>query len=178
MNLITIQDKTFKLYISEKNIQEKVKYIAYQINSIIQEPEIIALVVLNGAFIFASDLLKILKQDIEVAFVKLQSYKDMHSTGKVDVIIDIPQNITNKHILIIEDIIDTGLTMQTLKKMIMDKNPASLRICSFLVKPEVFKNKFLVDFVGYEIPNKFVVGYGLDYNQKGRHYPHIYEYIQ
>jgi hypoxanthine phosphoribosyltransferase len=133
------------------------------------------LAVLNGAFIFAGDLIRLLKVDAEVSFVKLKSYRGTVSTGEVQTLIGLMHELKDREVLIVEDIIDTGRTMSKLLEMVWEQSPTSVKVCTLLVKPDVFKNKYRLDYVGFSIPDKFVVGYGLDYDELGRQLPDIYK---
>jgi len=170
-----VGDKEFEVFIDKSRIEQRLTELGAQINADYRGKNMVILAVLNGAFIFAGDLLRKLTGEPEISFVKLKSYTSMGSSGKVQTLIGLMHELAGKDILIVEDIVDTGLTMSELKKMIWEQNPASVRICTLLVKEDVFQNKYPLDYVGFSIPNKFVVGYGLDYDEKGRHLPDIYQ---
>lgn len=172
---MTVNDKEFHVLIENASIAERISSLAKQINTDYAGKDLVALVVLNGAFIFASDLIRKFTLEPEVSFVKLKSYHGTSSSGRVQTLIGLMHDLKNKDVLIVEDIVDTGLTMKELVKMVEEQRPASVRICTLLVKEDVFRNKYPLDYVGFSIPNKFVVGYGLDYDEKGRHLPDIYQ---
>ncbi len=172
---MTVNDKEFQILIDSARIAHRVDALADEINRDYRGKQLVALVVLNGAFIFAGDLIRKLNAEPEVSFVKLKSYKGTSSSGRVQTLIGLMHDLKNKDVLIVEDIVDTGLTMKELVNMVEEQLPASVRICTLLVKEDVFKNKYPLDYVGFSIPNKFVVGYGLDYDEKGRHLPDIYQ---
>ena len=137
--------------------------------------EVVFIAVLNGAFMFASDLMKRIALPSEITFVKVSSYQGMNSTGRVDEVIGLTTSIKDKHVVLIEDIVDTGITMNKLFTLLSVEHPASLKIATLLYKPEAFQGKHAPDYVGFSIPNSFVVGYGLDYNEHGRNTEHIYQ---
>ena len=169
---------TLKKIISEDRIQKRVKELASELSKKFSKEIPIFIGVLNGSFIFMADLLRYLKIGCEMDFIKLSSYKDKGSTGTVRLLKDISAEITDRHVVIIEDIIDSGLTIEFLKKRIQGASPRSVTITTLLFKPDVSKLNFPIDLIGFEIPPHFVVGYGLDYNQKLRHLPAIYRLEQ
>ena len=175
MNSITLHDKTFQQYISKEEISNIVSDIAKKINaSNIEKPLFIA--VMNGAFLFAADIMReIILQDAEISFIKLASYEGTESTGDVKELIGLSDNISRRNIIILEDIIDTGNTLEKIVSMLEDKNIQSLKIATLLFKPKAYKKEIHIDYIGKEIPNDFVVGYGLDYDEIGRNLPHIYK---
>ncbi|MGK7395027.1 MAG: hypoxanthine phosphoribosyltransferase [Candidatus Cyclobacteriaceae bacterium M3_2C_046] len=173
-----IKDKEFVLFMKKEEIQLKVLELAQQIKRDYAEKNPIFLAVLNGAFIFAADLIRNLGIPSEISFVKLASYKSMSTTGKIRELIGLDENLKGRHILVVEDIVDTGYTLSHLIQQIRQQEPASVNIASLLFKPEVFKkNKFNIPlkYVAQEIPDKFVVGYGLDFDGQGRHLKDIYQ---
>ena len=169
---------TLKKIISEDRIQKRVKELARELSKKFSKEIPIFIGVLNGSFIFMADLLRYLKISCEMDFIKLSSYKDKGSTGTVRLLKDISAEITDRHVIIIEDIIDSGLTIEFLKKRLQGASPRSVTITTLLFKPDVSKLNFPIDLIGFEIPPHFVVGYGLDYNQKLRHLPAIYRLEQ
>ena len=175
MKDIKLHDKTFEIYIPETEIAKIVLNIADQINnSGIEKPLFIA--VLNGSFLFAADVIrKITIPNSEISFVKLASYEGTESTGKVNELIGLNQDLKGRNVIILEDIIDTGNTLTTLTQMIEKKENSSLKIATLLYKPEAYTKEISIDYIGKSIPNKFVVGYGLDYDEIGRNLPHIYK---
>lgn len=171
---VTINGKTFKKSISQQEILEQVRRVADEINRDMLDEEPIFLCVLNGAFMFASDLMKYVTVPSEISFVKLSSYSGTESTGQVRQLIGLSDDLKGRTVVIVEDIIDTGLTMLRLLDMIREYEPKQVRICSLLVKPQKLKVDLHVDYLAMEIPNDFIVGYGLDYDGKGRNLPCIY----
>jgi len=160
--------------ISDEDIQKRVNEIAINLSKKFKEEVPILIGILNGSFIFMADLIRALDIDCEMDFIKLASYKGSHSTGTVRLLKDISAEITGRHVVIVEDIIDSGLTIKFIKDRLQDAAPASLMIVTLLLKPDVANLDFPIDIVGFEIAPDFVVGYGLDYDQKMRHLPAIY----
>lgn len=175
MKEIILHNKTFEIFISDKEIEKIVDDIASKINATgIKNPLFIA--VLNGSFLFASDVMrKITLSNSEISFIKLSSYEGMQTTGKVEEIIGLIQNVKERNIIILEDIVDTGNTLEKIVELFNEKGVQSLNIATFLYKPEAYTKEIIIDFIGKKIPNKFVVGYGLDYEEIGRNLPHIYK---
>ena len=171
-----VKDKTFKLYIPEEAIKEAVLRVAQQINTDYRGKKVIFLGVLNGAFMFASDLLKEIDLTCEISFVKLSSYKGTTtSTGEVHELVGLTTDIKDKHVIILEDIVDSGLTLDKLYSMIVLHSTKSVEVATLLYKPEAFKGKTPPKYIGIEIENKFIVGYGLDYQEEGRNTKAIYQ---
>jgi len=160
--------------ISEQDIQSRIKEIAFALSTKFNDEIPILIGVLNGSFIFLSDLMRKMTIDCEMDFIKLSSYAGKESVGTVTLLKDISANITGRHVIIVEDIIDSGLTINFLRDRLQGARPKSVTIVTLLLKPEIANLDFKVDYVGFEIPPEFVVGYGLDYNQKLRHLPEIY----
>jgi hypoxanthine phosphoribosyltransferase len=160
--------------ISDEDIQKRVNEIAIDLSKKFKDKVPILIGILNGSFIFMADLIRALDIDCEMDFIKLASYKGSHSTGTVRLLKDISAEITGRHVVIVEDIIDSGLTIKFIKDRLQDAAPASLMIVTLLLKPDVANLDFPIDIVGFEIAPDFVVGYGLDYDQKMRHLPAIY----
>jgi hypoxanthine phosphoribosyltransferase len=178
MTTLRIHDKNFKSYISEEEIRQKVKELASNMNRDYQGKKPIFIAVLNGAFIFAADLFKSLTIDAEISFIKLASYKGMKSSGRVLTAIGLDIELFNRHVVILEDIVDTGKTLHEFLPQLWHQQPASLKIVALLHKPEARVFPVNVDYVGFEIPDKFVVGYGLDYNGLGRNTAAIYQLFE
>ena len=172
---IQLIDKTFVPYLREDQLLKRIGEIAGQIRSDYGSENVLFLSVLNGAFMFTSDLMKCLDGDVELSFIKLSSYDGVESTGKVYELIGLNQNVQGKHIVVIEDIVDTGLTVERVSNMLKLQNPLSVEVCTLLYKPESFQGDEAPKYYGFEIPNKFVVGYGLDYNELGRNFKEIYQ---
>ena len=161
--------------ISESDISARIKEMGFDISSFYKNESIIVIIVLNGAVIFASDLIRALNIDCKLDSVKVSSYSGISSSGKIEFEKDLDLDINGKNILIVEDIIDTGNTISFLKKHIKMKNPKSIKIASLLMKPQSLDLPFDIDWVGFEISSEFVVGYGLDYNQELRNLNAIYK---
>lgn len=178
MRRIKIQDKEFKIFIPYANIKRAVDNIALQINNEFIDKEVLFIVVLNGAFMFSAELLKSIKVTSRVSFVKLSSYAGDTTTGNVKEIIGLNEDIKDKNIVIIEDIVDTGHTIESLVKQLKNQKPASLKVATLLFKPQSYLKNMKIDYVGLEIVNEFVIGFGLDYNGYGRNYENIYALIE
>ena len=177
MNTIHIKDKTFVSFITEDKILNEVSRVANEINRDLAGKEPLFLSVLNGSFMFASDLMKRITIPCEISFVKLASYAGTSTTGKVKELVGLNEDITGRTVVIVEDIVDTGITMKNLVETLKSKNPAEVRIATLLVKPDKLQVKLDIDYVAMNIPNDFIVGYGLDYDGKGRNYRDIYTVV-
>jgi hypoxanthine phosphoribosyltransferase len=175
MEQLNILDKSFVPFISEATILNKVKELAVQINLHYAGKKPLFVAILNGSFMFASDLFKELTIDAEICFIKLASYKGTQSTGHVITSIGLDANVTGRDIIIIEDIIDTGKTLHNFLPQLQNQQPNSLKIAVLLHKPEATVHKVSIDYCCFSIPNKFVVGYGLDYDGFGRNIREIYQ---
>jgi hypoxanthine phosphoribosyltransferase len=171
---ITILDKEFSVYLQPEVIQKRVKEIAAEINASHAGKTPLFLAILNGSFIFASDLLKSISINCEISFVKLASYIGTSSSGKITTMIGLSESLKGKDIIIIEDIVDTGRTMKNLLSILSDHSPESITIVTLLFKKEALIEDIYPDYVGFEVPDKFLVGYGLDYNGIGRNLDKIY----
>lgn len=169
-----IKDKNFEPYISETEILKRIEKLAKKINEDYAGQSPIFIVVLNGAFMFASDLLKEINLDARISFLKLASYQGTKSTGKIENLIGLNENLQNQEIIILEDIVDTGQTVSYLYDLILPHKPKSLKIASLLLKSEIYQNKYPIDYIGFDVPNLFFVGYGLDYDGFGRNLKSIY----
>jgi hypoxanthine phosphoribosyltransferase len=173
---ITVNGEKFTLFISEEKIRERVKELARQISDDYRGKIPIFIGILNGSFIFFSDLIREITVDCEVDFFKLSSYGDAKiSSGQVRLLKDLNCQVNGRDIVVVEDIIDSGLSIAFIKNLISKENPESLRIVSLLLKKGVAKLDFPIDYVGFEIPPDFVIGYGLDYAQKVRNLRSIYK---
>jgi len=177
MSHIQLLDRKFTLLIPSATIQKEVKRVAEQINKDLAGKNPIFVCVLNGAFMFAADLLKQITIPCEVSFVKLSSYAGILSTGTVKEVIGLNEDIQGRTIIVVEDIIDTGLTMQKIIDSLLRFHPAEVKVASFLLKPDALQVTVPQDYIAIEIPNKFIVGYGLDYNGFGRNLTDIYTVI-
>ena len=175
MEHIQIHDKTFIPYLSQTDILSAVDNLAQQINKDYLGKDLIFLSVLNGAFMFTSDLMKGITLPCEISFMKVSSYAGTESTGRVDELIGLTSAIKDRHVIIIEDIVDTGITIDKVIKLLTTQEPSSIEVCATLFKKEAYRGQHPPKYFGFEIPNKFVVGYGLDYDQYGRNLPAIYQ---
>ncbi len=173
--MIKLHDKYFKPYISAKKIEEAVTKIANEIAADFKDEVPVFVCVLNGAFMFAADLLKQYPYPCEVSFVKLSSYKGLSSTGIVETLLDVSTEVSGRSVIIIEDIIDTGTTLKELIHMFSDSHVSQFKVASMFYKEEVYSGEYNIDYVGLTIPNEFIVGYGLDYNELGRNLPEVYK---
>ncbi len=170
-----IKDHTFGLFIPEKEIQEAVARLADRLNHDFRHLNPLFIGVLNGAFMFAADLLRNIHIPSELTFIKVKSYTGTQSTGTVNTLLGLDHPIQDRHLIIVEDIIDTGLTVQHLQEKLKQEKPASIHIATLLLKPEALLTPLSLTYVGFEIPNEFVVGYGLDYDGQGRNLRDIYK---
>lgn len=173
--MLQIHDKTFEIFIGKDEIQSEIKSLGKQITADYEGKEVVFIAILNGSFMFASDLMKSVKLPCEVSFIKVSSYHGTNTTGRVDEVIGLNTSIAGKHVVLVEDIVDTGITMDKVHTLLDSEDPASIEIVSLLYKPEAFKGKHVPKYIGFSIPNKFVVGYGLDYNEHGRNTEDIYQ---
>lgn len=178
MSIVKIKDKTFKTSIEAATIQEHIKEVAARINKDMEGKNPLFLAVLNGAFMFASDLMKEIKIPCEISFVKLASYQGTISTGKVKEVLGINEDLTGRHVIIVEDIVDTGRTMHQMMEGLGTRNPGSIDICALFVKPDKLEEPIDIKYSVFSIPNDFIVGYGLDYDQQGRNLPEIYTLVE
>ena len=178
MSIVKIKDKTFKTSIPEEEILKKVQVVAQRINQDMEGKNPLFLAVLNGAFMFAADLMRMVTIPSEISFVKYASYQGTSSTGKMKELMGINQDLSGRDVIIVEDIVDSGFTMQHMIEDLKTKNPASIHICSLLVKPGNLKVDLDIDYAVMEIPNDFIVGYGLDYDQEGRNLRDIYTIVE
>lgn len=177
MDTIQIKDKHFTISIKEQDIQKEVIRVAHEINRDLAGKNPLFVSVLNGSFMFTSDLLKHITIPCELSFVKLASYQGVSSTGAIKEVIGINEDLAGRTIVIVEDIVDTGLTMLRLLETLGTRGPQEIHIASLLVKPDKLKVKLDIKYVALEIPNDFIVGYGLDYDGFGRNYPNIYTVV-
>lgn len=174
---ITVKDKQFRLSITEVEIAKAVNNVATQINKDLSGQNPLFLCVLNGAFMYAADLMKQINFPCEISFVKLASYQGTSSTGKIKEMIGINECVKGRNVVVVEDIIDTGFTMQNIISSLKEKGAESIHVCTFLQKPDALQCDINVDYVAIKIPNDFIVGYGLDYDGYGRNLKEIYTVI-
>ena len=177
MKEIRILDKTFRELITEKSIQERIEQLAIRLNKDLEGKDVVFLGILNGAFLFAADLFRHIDFQARISFVKLASYQGTSSSGTIKELIGWNEDIKNKTIVVIEDIVDTGSTLERIVDELVIRKAAEIKIAAMLFKPAAYKRKILLDYVGFEIPNNFVVGYGLDYDGFGRNLPSVYTLI-
>ncbi len=178
MKEVTLHDKSFRIDIPGENILKEVKRVATEINHDLRGQKPLFLVVLNGAFMFAADLMKNIDLDCEISFVKLASYSGTQTTENVKELIGLNEEIEDRIVVVVEDIVDTGITMEGIIKDLMTRKAKEVKVATLLFKPQAFEKDFKLDYVGMEIPNDFIVGYGLDYDGLGRNLKDIYKIIQ
>jgi hypoxanthine phosphoribosyltransferase len=178
MDTIQIKEKRFRISISEEEIKRRVKAVAAQISKDMEGKKPLFLGVLNGAFIFAADLMREMTIPCEISFVKLASYQGTTSTGKVQEVIGINEDLTGRTVVIVEDIVESGQTMKRMIEQLGTRNPASVHICALFFKPDKLKEDLNLDYVAFRIPDDFIVGYGLDYDQEGRGLKDIYTIVK
>ena len=175
MDKIKVHDKTFRPFITHDKIQESIRNLAEKINAEYRGKELPLFVsVLNGSFMFTSDLMKHIDFSCEITFVKVSSYSGTSSTGSIKQVLGLGIPVKGRNVIIVEDIVDTGNTIVDLHKMLSNEGASDIKICTLLLKPEAYTKDLTINFVAMEIPNDFVVGYGLDYNELGRQYKDIY----
>jgi len=173
MALIQLHDKTFGPFLNAQTIDARVKSLGAQITTDYKGKDPVFIIVLNGAFMFASDLLKSVSLISDLSFIKVKSYEGTSSTGAVRSLIGMETDLGGRHVVVIEDIVDTGVTLEYLFDTINAQNPKSVEIATLLFKKDAYQKTLPVKYVGFEVPNKFVVGYGLDYDGLGRNIPEI-----
>ena len=178
MSTVTIKDKTFKTFILEEEIQQRVKAVAEKINNDMADKNPLFIAVLNGSFVFAADLIRYITIPCEISFVKLASYQGTTSTGKIKEVIGLNEDIAGRTVIILEDIVDTGFTMKRMVEQLGTRNPEAIHICTLLLKPGKLQVPLNIEYAAMEIPNDFIVGYGLDYDQQGRNLKEIYTIVE
>ncbi len=175
MERITLQDKTFRTYIPYAEIDKAISRIAGQLNRDLgNEEKPVFLSILNGSFMFTADLMKKITLNCEITFVKLASYSGTESTGTVRQVLGLCSDIKDRTVIVLEDIVDSGTTITNLLDDLKKRNPKQIKICTLLLKPDAYKADIPIDYACINIPNDFVVGYGLDYNNLGRQYKDLY----
>jgi hypoxanthine phosphoribosyltransferase len=175
MQTVTLHDKTFELFIAEDAIQKAILALADQINTDYAGKNPLFLGILNGSFLFAADLFRQIKGHAEISFLKMASYQGTSTTGKISELIGLNEDLSNRHVIIIEDIVDTGITLEKIINDLQTKNPASISIVTLLFKPAAYQKSIPVNYVGIKVANDFLVGYGLDYDGLGRNLKEIYK---
>ncbi len=175
MKKVDVGDKSFVLKYSHNKLMRRISAMAEEINSLEKDKDIVFMIVLNGAYMFASDLTKKITLPCEVTFVKVASYSGTKSTGNLKTLVGINTELKNKTIILIEDIVDSGNTLENFIPQLELHSPKEIKICSLFFKPNSYKGKRQINYIGFSIDDSFIVGYGLDYNEKGRNLPAIYE---
>ena len=178
MSIVKVKDKTFKTFIPEEEIQQRIKAVAEKINKDMAGKTPLFLAVLNGSFVFAADLMRYITIPCEISFVKLASYQGIVSTGEIKEVIGINEDLEGRTVIILEDIVDTGFTMKRMLETLGTRGPESLHICTLLLKPGKLQVPLNIEYAAIEIPNDFIVGYGLDYDQQGRNLRDIYTLVE
>jgi len=177
MDQVRVKDKDFRLFLSAETIQENIRLVAKKINEELVDKNPLFLAVLNGSFMFAADLMKQVTIPCQISFVKLASYEGMQSGGTIREVFGLSEKIEGRTVVVVEDIVDSGRTMQQLIASLETRNPEEIRIATLLFKPEALQCELHLDYVVFEIPNDFVVGYGLDYDGYGRNLKDVYTLI-
>jgi len=175
---VQLLDKVFEISITEARIINAIKKIAQEIARDLRDKDPLLICVLNGSFMFASDLMKEMSFNCEISFVKLSSYEGTHTTGKVKQLIGLNEDIKGRYVVLLEDIVDTGTTIVKVVDQLKNLEPAEVRVATMLFKPEAYTQDMKIDYIGLEIPNDFIVGYGLDYNGYGRNLRNIYTVVE
>ena len=178
MTTVSVRDKTFEVYIEEAKIQKKISELADRMNVDFKDKRPLFLAVLNGSFLFAADLFKKLTIECEISFVKLASYEGTQTTEKVKKLIGMTENIKGRTVVVLEDIVDTGITINEMMAQLMDHEPAQIKIATLLFKPAAYIKRVHLDYVGFEVPKVFLLGYGLDYDGLGRNLNDIYKIVE
>ena len=178
MSIVKIKDKTFRTFIPEDQIAQSVKAVAERINKDLADKNPLFLAVLNGSFIFAADLMRYITIPCEISFVKLASYQGTTSTGVIKEVIGLNEELAGRTVVILEDIVDTGFTIKRMIETLGTRGPESVHVCTLLLKPGKLQVPLNVEYVAMEIPNDFIVGYGLDYDQQGRNLRDIYTLVE
>ena len=178
METIQVKDRIFEPFIREEELLKEIKRVASEINRDYVGKEPLFLCVLNGSFMFAADLLKNVSVPCNVSFVKVASYSGTDTTGKVKELMGLQENVEGRHVIIVEDIVDTGYTMRDVLDSLHDKKAASVQVCALLCKPDKLKFEINLKYLALNIPNGFIVGYGLDYDGFGRNTRDIYKIVK
>ncbi|MEI6556020.1 MAG: hypoxanthine phosphoribosyltransferase [Paludibacter sp.] len=178
MSIIQIKDKKFALSIPEAEIQSAVRKVGAEINRDLADKDPLFICVLNGAFMFAGDLMKTVTIPCEITFIKLSSYDGLYTTGTVKEIIGLNESVVGRNVVVVEDIVDTGITMERILGSLKAKGANEIRVATFLQKPDALQRDIQVDYIAMKIPNDFIVGYGLDYDGYGRNLKDIYTVVE
>ncbi len=176
-DIIHIKDKVFKLSVPEKEIAAAIDKMAIQMNEDLQGKDPLFIAILNGSFMFASELMKRVNIPSQITFVRIQSYNGLQTTNKYKEIFGLTENIQDKTVVILEDIIDSGFTMQNILEKLKEQNPKEIKVATLLLKPDALQCDISPDYVALSIPNDFIIGYGLDYNGYGRNFRNIYSIV-
>jgi hypoxanthine phosphoribosyltransferase len=177
MQQVTVKDKSFEVFITESELISRISELAMQMNKDLEGKKPLFIAILNGAFMFASELLKNFESECEISFVKYASYHGLASSGQVKTLLGSTEQVEGRTVVILEDIIDSGLTIEKVVNDIMEFKPADVKIATMLFKPGAFKGNYSIDYIAMEIPNDFIVGFGLDYDGYGRNLRNIYKLI-
>ena len=177
MGRVTIKDKTFETSMPEAMIKARVKELAQKISKDMEGKNPLFLAVLNGAFVFAADLMREMTIPCEISFVKLASYQGTMSTGKIQEVMGINEDLSGRTVIILEDIVETGLTIKQMIESLGTRGPASVHVCTLFFKPERLQEEIPLKYVAFRIPNDFILGYGLDYDQQGRGLKDLYTLV-
>ncbi|MCQ2068917.1 MAG: hypoxanthine phosphoribosyltransferase [Bacteroidaceae bacterium] len=178
MGTIQVKDREFEVFLKEEDIQKEIKRVASEINRDYKDKEPLFLCILNGSFMFAADLLKDVNVPCNVSFVKVASYQGTDTTGKVKELMGLQENVEGRHVIIVEDIVETGYTMRDVLDSLAEKNAASVNVCALLCKPDKLKVDINLKYLAMNILNGFIVGYGLDYDGFGRNSRDIYKIVK
>lgn len=178
MNTIEVNNKKFTPYITAAKISEQINTLAADLNRDYAGKRPLFIAILNGSFMFAADLFKALTIEAEICFIKLASYKGTKSTGNVITSIGLDEPLNGRHVVIVEDIVDTGKTLHEFLPQLFNQQPASLKIAALLHKPEALAHPVKIDYLGFNVPNKFLLGYGLDFDGLGRNLKEIYQLVE
>ncbi|MDA3881290.1 MAG: hypoxanthine phosphoribosyltransferase [Prolixibacteraceae bacterium] len=179
MGRIKLHDKEFETFIPYEEIHATIKKMALQISKDLKDEDVLFICILNGSFMFTAELFKEVELDqAEVTFMRLSSYDGTDTTGNVKKLIGLNEPVKGRVLIVLEDIIDTGNTIVEVMRLLKENNPKDVKVATMLMKPDKFKNKMPVDYVGMEIGNDFIVGFGLDYDQKGRNLKDIYKIVE
>ncbi|WP_022823971.1 hypoxanthine phosphoribosyltransferase [Hymenobacter norwichensis] len=174
---ISLHNKQFEPYLSAARLAEVEQELATRLNQDYADKKPLFLAILNGSFMFASDLLKLVQVPCEISFIRVASYEGTSSTGEVKEVLGLTEDLAGRHVVLLEDIVDTGHTMRMLLDTLGAKQPASLEVATLFMKPECLQHELSIRYVGLSIPNDFIVGYGLDYDGLGRNYPNVYKAV-
>ncbi|GAA3922387.1 hypoxanthine phosphoribosyltransferase [Chitinophaga oryziterrae] len=178
MSVIQVHDKKFQPYINAVELQQRIRELAAEISKDLQGERPLFIAILNGSFMFAADVFKYLTIEAEISFIKLVSYKGTKSTGNVVTSIGLDEDLYGRTVVILEDIVDTGKTLSQFLPQLEHQQPKKLVIAALLTKPEALQYKIPIDYLGFSVPNKFLLGYGLDYDGLGRNLPEIYQLVE